>query len=417
MNGNRRVVVTGLGVLAPNGMNTDAFWDALLNGESGVDRIRRFDPTGFRVTFGAEVKDFDAERFGLDRRLARRNDLCTQYAICCAQMAVADANLDVDAGNPDRMGVIFGSGIGGIRTFEEQHTVLMQKGARRISPFFIPMMIPDMTSGQVSIVLGARGPNYTTVSACSSAAHAIGSAFREIRYNEADVMVTGGAEAAVSAMALGGFASMKALSTRNEDPQRASRPFDVERDGFVLGEGSGALILEELEHARRRDARIYAEIAGAGFTADAYHVTDMAPGGEGGARAMRIALDRAGLNPEDVDYINAHGTSTPIGDRTETAAIKSALGDHAKHAAVSSTKSMTGHLLGASGAIESIACLLAIHHGRVPPTINYEYPDPECDLDYVPNAAREMPVRVALNNSFGFGGHNAVLAMREYDGR
>ena len=279
------------------------------------------------------------------------------------------------------------------------------------------MMIPDMTSGQVSILLGARGPNYTTVSACSSAAHAIGSAFREIRHNEADVMVTGGAEAAVSAMALGGFASMKALSTRNEDPQRASRPFDMERDGFVLGEGSGALILEELEHARRRDARIYAEIAGVGFTADAYHVTDMAPGGEGGARAMRIALDQAGLNPEDVDYINAHGTSTPIGDRTETAAIKSVLGNHAKHAAISSTKSMTGHLLGASGAIESIACLLAIHHGRVPPTINYEHPDPECDLDYVPNTSREIPVRVAMNNSFGFGGHNAVLAMRKYDGR
>ena len=417
MNGNRRVVVTGLGVLAPNGMDTEAYWEALLNGESGVDHIRRFDTTGFRVTFGAELKDFDAERFGLDRRMARRNDLCTQYAICCAQMAVTDADLDVDAGNPDRTGVIFGSGIGGIWTFEDQHTVLLEKGARRISPFFIPMMIPDMTSGQVSILLGARGPNYTTVSACSSAAHAIGCAFREIRHNEADVMVTGGAEAAVSAMSLGGFASMKALSTRNEDPQRASRPFDLERDGFVLGEGCGALILEELQHARRRGARIYAEIAGAGFTADAYHVTDMAPGGEGGARAMRIALNQAGLNPEDVDYINAHGTSTPIGDRTETAAIKSVLGDHARHAAVSSTKSMTGHLLGASGAIESIACLLAIHHGRVPPTINYEHPDPECDLDYVPNTAREMPVRVAMNNSFGFGGHNAVLAMRRYNGR
>ena len=410
--------MTGLGVLAPNGLDTETCWEALLNGESGVDHIRRFDTTGFRVTFGAELKEFDAERFGLDRRMARRNDLCTQYAICCAQMAVTDADLDLDAGNPDRMGVIFGSGIGGIWTFEDQHTVLLEKGARRISPFFIPMMIPDMTSGQVSILLGARGPNYTTVSACSSAAHAIGCAFREIRHNEAEVMVTGGAEAAVSAMSLGGFASMKALS----HAQRGSA-------GCQPSLRPGARRIRTWRGLRGAHSRRTATRAAAGALAFTPRllVRVLPPtritsptwprAARGGARAMRIALNQAGLNPEDVDYINAHGTSTPIGDRTETAAIKSVLGNHARQAAVSSTKSMTGHLLGASGAIESIACLLAIHHGRVPPTINYEHPDPECDLDYVPNTAREMPVSVALNNSFGFGGHNAVLAMREYNGR
>ncbi len=406
-------MVTGLGVLAPNGMNTESFWDALLNGRSGIDWIQGFDTSDFRVKIGGELKGYDPEKFGVDRKLARRNDLCTQYAVCTAKMAVEDSGLDLSAEDPERIGVIYGSGIGGIWTFEEQHTAHMEKGPRRISPFFIPMMIADMTSGQVSIVLGAKGPNYTTVSACSSAAHAIGNAFREIRDNEADIMVTGGSEAAVSPMSLGGFASMKALSTRNEEPQTASRPFDAERDGFVLSEGSGGLVLEELEHARARGARIYGEIVGAGFSADAYHITDMAPGGEGGVRAMRSALRQASLNPEDINYINAHGTSTPIGDRTETAAIKTLLGTHAKNVAVSSTKSMTGHLLGASGAIESIACLLAIYHSKVPPTINYNTPEPECDLDYVPNQAREMNVDVAVNNSFGFGGHNAVLVMRK----
>ncbi len=412
-NTKRRVVVTGLGTLAPNGLSTEAYWNALLNGESGIDYIKGFDTTGFRVRFGAELKGYDPEKFGIDRKEARRNDPCTQYAVATARMAVEDAGLDLSAEDPERVGVIYGSGIGGIQTFEDQHTALMQKGPRRISPFFIPMMIADMTSGQVSIELGAKGPNYTTVSACSSAAHAIGNSFREIRDNEADVMFTGGAEAALSPMALGGFASMKALSNRNDEPQRASRPFDAERDGFVLGEGAGGLVLEELERARARGARIYGEIAGSGYTADAYHIADMAPGGEGGVRAMRRALKQAGLQPEDVDYINAHGTSTPVGDKSETAAIKTVFGDHAGKLAISSTKSMTGHLLGASGAIESIASLLAIHHGRIPPTINYENPDPECDLDYVPNTAREMPVEVAMNNSFGFGGHNAVVVMRK----
>ncbi len=413
-NTKRRVAVTGLGILAPNGLSIETCWNALLNGESGIDYIKGFDTTDFRVKIGGELKDFDPERFGIDRKEARRTDLCTQYAVVTAKMAAEDANLDLSAEDPERVGVIYGSGIGGVQTFEDQHTALIRKGPRRISPFFIPMMIADMTSGQVSIELGAKGPNYTTVSACSSAAHAIGNAFREIRDDEADIMVAGGAEAAVSPMSLGGFASMKALSTLNDEPQRASRPFDAHRDGFVLGEGAGGLILEELEHARGRGARIYAEIVGAGYTGDAYHMADMAPGGEGGVRATHRALKQAGLQPEDVDYINAHGTSTPIGDKSETAAIKTVFGEHAVKLAVSSTKSMTGHLLGASGAVETIASILAIHQDRVPPTINYETPDPECDLDYVPNKAREMPVEVAVNNSFGFGGHNAVLVMRKY---
>tara|TARA_B100001123_G_C15338912_1_gene1033949 strand:+ start:4201 stop:5451 length:1251 start_codon:yes stop_codon:yes gene_type:complete len=412
--GKRRVVVTGLGTLAPNGLSTEKYWAALLNGDTGIDYIKKFDTTDFRVQIGAELKDFDAEDFGVDRKVARRNDLCTQYAICSARMAVEDSGLNLPGDQPERVGVIYGSGIGGIWTFEEQHRNLVEKGPRKISPFFIPMMIADMTSGQVSIEFGAKGPNYTTVSACSSAGHAIGNAYREIQNDEADVMITGGTEAAVSRMALGGFASMKALSTRNDEPARASRPFDMDRDGFVLGEGSGGLILESLEHAIARGARIYAEIVGTGYTADAYHITDMAPGGEGGVRAMRKALSEAGLGPEAVDYVNAHGTSTPIGDRTETAALKTVFGDHTRKLVVSSTKSMTGHLLGASGAIEAIACILAIRDNTVPPTINYEKPDPECDLDYVPNEARNVNVSVCLNNSFGFGGHNAVLVIREF---
>ncbi len=414
MEGKRRVVVTGLGTLAPNGLSTEKYWAALLNGDTGIDYIKKFDTTDFRVQIGAELKDFDAEDFGVDRKVARRNDLCTQYAICSARMAVEDSGLNLPGDQPERVGVIYGSGIGGIWTFEEQHRNLVEKGPRKISPFFIPMMIADMTSGQVSIEFGAKGPNYTTVSACSSAGHAIGNAYREIQNDEADVMITGGTEAAVSRMALGGFASMKALSTRNDEPARASRLFDMDRDGFVLGEGSGGLILESLEHAIARGARIYAEIVGTGYTADAYHITDMAPGGEGGVRAMRKALSEAGLGPEAVDYVNAHGTSTPIGDRTETAALKTVFGDHTRKLVVSSTKSMTGHLLGASGAIEAIACILAIRDNTVPPTINYEKPDPECDLDYVPNEARNVNVSVCLNNSFGFGGHNAVLVIREF---
>lgn len=413
MDERRTVVITGLGTLAPNGASTQAFWEALLGGVSGVAEIQRFDTSAFRVRIGAELKGFDPEDFGMERKEVRRSDLCTQYAVCAARMAVENSGLDIESEDRDRIGVIFGSGVGGIWSMEAQHTNLMEKGPRRVSPHFVPMMIADMTSGQISISLGVRGPNYTTVSACSSAAHAIGNAYREIRDDEADVMITGGAEAAVSPLALSGFASMKALSTRNDAPELASRPFDAERDGFVLGEGAGGLVLEELGHALARNAPIYGEMLSIAYTADAYHQTAMAPGGAGGARAMDLALTRAGLGPEDVDYINAHGTSTDIGDRLETAAIKSVFGERAKGVAVSSTKSMTGHLLGASGAVEMIACLLAMRDGCVPPTVNYEHPDPECDLDYVANQAREMPVEVAMSNSFGFGGHNAVLVMRK----
>lgn len=414
MDKQRRVVVTGLGTLAPNGSTTEAYWNALLEGQTGIGPITRFDTTDFRVHFAGEVKDFDPGQYGMGRKDVRRNDLFTQFAVATAVMALDDAGLDSSAVSPERIGVIFGSGIGGIGTFETQHTNYTNGGPRRISPLFVPMMIADMAAGQISIHIGAKGPNYATVTACASATHAIGNACREILDNEADVMVTGGAEAAITPMSLGGFASAKALSFRNEEPTRASRPFDAQRDGFVLGEGGGALLLEELQHARARGARIYAEIVGAGYTGDAYHITDMAPGGEGGARAMRRALKQANIQPEEVDYINAHGTSTPIGDRGETSAIKSVFGEYAHNLAVSSTKSMTGHLLGASGAIETIATILAVYHNTVPPTTNYENPDPDCDLDYVPNKAREMSVEVAMNNSFGFGGHNAVVVMRKY---
>lgn len=414
MQRDRRVVITGLGALAPNGNTTEAYWDALCKGQSGVGPITKFDATDFRVQFAAEIKDFDAEKYGIDRRSQRRMDLFTQYAIASSVMAAEDAGLDMDKEDPERVGVVFGSGIGGIKTFEEQHDAYRNGGSRRISPLFVPMMIADMTAGQVSITLGAKGPNYTTVTACASAAHAIGNAAREIWDNEADVMITGGAEAAITEMSVGGFASARTLSTRNDDPLRASRPFDADRDGFVIGEGGGGLVLEELEHAKKRGARIYAEIVGTGYTGDAYHITDMAPGGEGGARAMRRALKQAHLNPEDISYINAHGTSTPVGDPGETAAIKSVFGDHVNKLAVSSTKSMTGHLLGASGAIETIAATLSVYHDVVPPTINYETPDPACDLDYVPNQAREMTVDIAINNSFGFGGHNAVVIMKKF---
>ena len=410
----RRVVITGLGTLAPNGNTTEAYWKALCNGETGIDFITKFDATDFRVRFAAEIKGFDAEHYGIDRRSQRRMDLFTQYAVASAVMAAQDAGFDIHVEDPDRVGVVYGSGIGCIKTLEDQHEAYHNGGSRRISPLFVPMMIADMTSGQISITLGAQGPNYTTVTACASAAHAIGNAAREIWDDEADVMFTGGSEAAITPMSIGGFSAAKALSTRNDDPKRASRPFDADRDGFVIGEGAGALVLEELDHAKKRGARIYAEIVGLGYTGDAYHITEMAPGGAGGARALKRALKRARLNIEDVSYINAHGTSTPIGDRGETAAIKAVFGDYAKKLAVSSTKSMTGHLLGASGAIETIAAVLSVQRDVVPPTINYETPDPECDLDYVPNQAREMPVEVAINNSFGFGGHNAVVIVRKF---
>lgn len=414
MNRQRRVVITGMGALAPNGNTTESYWEALCNGQTGVGPITKFDATDFRVQFAAEIKNFEPAHFGIDHRSQRRMDLFTQYAIAASVQAVENAGLDISNEQAERIGVVFGSGIGGIQTFEDQHEAYRKDGPRRISPLFVPMMIPDMSAGQVSIHLGAKGPNYTTVTACASAAHAIGNAAREIWDDEADVMITGGAEAAITPMSVGGFAAARTLSTRNDAPTQASRPFDADRDGFVIGEGAGGLVLEELERATQRGATIYAEVVGTGYTGDAYHITGMAPGGEGGARAMCRAMRQAQINPGDVAYINAHGTSTPVGDPAETAAIKSVFGDQAKKLAVSSTKSMTGHLLGASGAIETIAAALAVHHNVVPPTINYETPDPECDLDYVPNEAREIPVEIAISNSFGFGGHNAVLILRKF---
>ena len=411
----RRVVVTGLGALAPNGSDLKSFWDGLINGRSGIGFISRFDTTDHRAKIAGEVKDFDLS-LALDSKEARTNDPFTHYGVYAATQAVADSGLIIDERNAERVGVIWGSGIGGIATHEQQHSVLMEKGPKRISPFLVPMMIVDMAAGMISMKLGAKGPNFATVSACASASHAIGEAARKIQYGDADVMITGGSEAAVTATSVGGFASSRALSMRNDEPTRASRPFDKDRDGFVMGEGAGAIVLEELGAAQARGATIYGEFLGLGFTADAYHQTAMAPEAEGGTRAIGLALADAGLDRESIDYINAHGTSTPMGDSQETAAIKNSFGDHARSLAVSSTKSMTGHLLGAAGAIETIACLMAIKEGVVPPTINYETPDPECDLDYVPNEAREMEVHYALNNSFGFGGHNASLIMGRFNG-
>ena len=410
----RRVAVTGVGVLAPNGNGIEAFWEALVAGRSGIGEITRWDTSGFKVKIAGELKGFDPAG-SLDHREVRRNDAFVHYAVHTALEAVGRAGVG-DSVDGERMGVIFGSGIGGISTLEEQHNVLNDRGPGRISPFFIPSMISDMSAGMISIKLGAKGPNYTTVSACSSAAHAIGEAARKIQYGEAEVMIAGGSEAAVTPFSIAGFAASRALAIRNEEPERASRPFDAERNGFVLGEGAGAVVLEELEHAKARGADILGEFLGLGFTADAYHITDMAPEGEGGARAMRIALKDAGLSPGAVDYVNAHGTSTIVGDPQETAAIRNVFGDHACNGlAVSSTKSMTGHLLGAAGAVESIACLLALANGVLPPTINYENPDPACDLDYVPNEARRADIRFALNNSFGFGGHNVALIFGRFD--
>jgi 3-oxoacyl-[acyl-carrier-protein] synthase II len=404
----RRVLITGLGVLAPNGNDPATYWDALVNGRSGIGTISRFDASRHRVDIAGQVKDFDPGMV-LDRKEVRHSDPFVHYAVYAASQAFDNAGLDMDRIDADRVGVIFGSGIGGIGTFERQHSVLLDRGPTKVSPFFVPMMICDMCAGMISIKLGARGPNYTTVSACASAAHAIGEAARKIQYDEADVMVTGGTEASITEMSLAGFSAARVLAQRNDSPESASRPFDADRNGFVLGEGVGAIILEEFEHARARGATVLGEFLGLGFTADAYHITDMAPGGEGGVRAMKIALRDAGMQPERVDYVNAHGTSTVAGDSAETAALRTVFGEHARTLAVSSTKSMTGHLLGAAGAIESIACVLALHHGVLPPTINYETPDPACDLDFVPNQARETHIEVALNNSFGFGGHNVAL--------
>lgn len=408
----RRVVVTGIGAVTPLGNDAETTWKNIIAGQSGIDIVTRVNPDDFPAKVAAEVKDFDPSLF-IDRREARKMDRFTQFAVAAALMAVKDANLDINESNAERVGVWIGSGIGGMETFEQQFEIFQQRGYRRVSPFFVPMMIPDMAAGQVSIILGAKGINSCTVTACATGANSIGDAFKVIQRGDADVMITGGTEAPITKMSFAGFCANTALST-NPDPKTASRPFDKNRDGFVMGEGAGIVVLEELEHALRRGAKIYAEIVGYGATADAYHITAPAPGGEGGVRAMRQALQDAGLKPEDIDYINAHGTSTEYNDKYETAAIKEVFGDHAYKLAVSSTKSMTGHLLGATGAVEAIFSVLAIRDGIIPPTINYETPDPECDLDYVPNEARRQDVRAVLSNSFGFGGHNATLIFQKY---
>ena len=412
----RRVVVTGLGVVTPVGNDVATTWRALLDGQSGAANITKFDAAQFPVRFAAEVKGFDPAKY-MDRKEAKRSDMYTQYAIASAVQAMEDAGFNNGAGyDPVRTGVIIGSGIGGLKSFEEQHDVYRERGPSKISPFFIPMFIADIAAGMVSMRFNARGPNYATVSACASSAHAIGDAFRAIQYGDADIMITGSAEATVTPMAIGGFANMRALSERNDSPESASRPFDATRDGFVMGEGSGVVILEELEHAVRRGARIYAEVAGYGMTADAYHLTAPAPEGEGAQRAMRRAIEDAGLTPRDVQYVNAHGTSTPANDVNETKAIKAVFGDEATKINVSSTKSSTGHMLGAAGAAEFVVSTLAVRDGKIPPTINYQHPDPECDLNYTPNRLVEREVTVALSNSFGFGGHNVSLAVKRFEG-
>ncbi|MCS7172599.1 MAG: beta-ketoacyl-ACP synthase II [Armatimonadetes bacterium] len=410
----RRVVVTGIGVVTPIGIGKDSFWNALMEGRSGVRPIQGFDASRYPTRIAAEVLDFDPLDW-MDRKEAKRNDRFVQFAIAATRMALRDAEFQVTRENADRVGVVIGSGIGGATTWEEQHKVLLTRGPDRVSPFFIPMLIINMAAGAVSILTGARGPNTAPVTACATGGHAIGDALRIIQRGEADVVIAGGTEAAITELSIAGFCAMRAMSTRNEEPQKAVRPFDAHRDGFVMGEGAGIVILEELGHALRRDARIYCEVVGYGMSADAYHITQPDPEGEGAALAMARCLQDAGLRPEEVDYINAHGTSTPYNDKYETLAIKRVFGKHAYRLAVSSTKSMTAHLLGAAGGVELIACVLAIHHRVLPPTINYEVPDPDCDLDYVPNRPRPAEVRVALSNAFGFGGHNATLAVRRLE--
>jgi 3-oxoacyl-[acyl-carrier-protein] synthase II len=409
----KRVVVTGLGALTPIGNDVQTTWENAINGVSGVGPITRVNPDDYPAKVAAELKDFDIEQF-IDKKDARKMDRFTQYAVAASLMAVKDANLEITDENAPRVGVWIGSGIGGMETFEQQYKLLLEKGPRRVSPFFVPMLIPDMATGQVSIALGAKGFNSCTVTACATGTNSIGDAFRVIERGEADVMVTGGAEAPLTEMSFAGFSANKALST-NPDPNSASRPFDQDRDGFVMGEGSGIIILEELDHAIARGAKIYAEIVGYAATGDAHHITAPAPNGEGGARAMRQAVEGSGLNVTDIDYINAHGTSTPYNDKFETLAIKEIFGEHAYKLAISSTKSMTGHLLGAAGGIEAIFSILAIKDGIIPPTINYKTPDPECDLDYVPNEARKQEVKAALSNSLGFGGHNATIIFKKYE--
>ncbi len=410
----RRVVITGLGMVSPLGIGVEKTWQALVQGKSGVVRITKFDPTGFDTQIAAEVKDFVPENF-MEKKEIKRMDIFIQYAMASAMMAMEDAQLPITPQNADRVGVVVGAGLGGLTTIESFHKVLMEKGPGRISPFFIPALIVNEAPGQISIRFGAKGPNYSVVTACATGNHNIGDAWRMIQQGDADAIIAGGVEATITPLAVSGFNAMKALSTRNHEPEKASRPFDKDRDGFVMGEGCGIIILEEMNQALDRGAKIYAEIIGYGLNGDAYHITAPAPDGEGAARCMAMALKSAGISPEEVDYINAHGTSTDYNDLYETMAIKAVFKEHAKKLAVSSTKSMTGHLLGGAGGVEAIFTVLTIHRGVIPPTINYDIPDPECDLDYVPNVARTADVRVALSNSFGFGGTNAVLIFKKFE--
>ncbi|MBS4027125.1 MAG: beta-ketoacyl-ACP synthase II [Ignavibacteriales bacterium] len=411
---NRRVVVTGMGPITPIGIGVDEFWKGLLEGKSGVDFIKQFDVSKYDTRIAAEVKNFVPTDF-VDKKTVQRMDLFTQFAVAASELAVRDAQLDFEKLNRENIGVVFGSGIGGMWTYHRQmQTVFETGGPDRISPFFVPMIISDIAAGYISMRFGVKGPNYATTSACATSAHAIADGMMLIERGDADMMFVGGSEAAICPMGIGGFTSMKAMSTRNDDPKHASRPFDKERDGFVIGEGGSVLVLEEARHALNRGAKIYAELSGIGATGDAYHITQPAPNGEGAVRSMKKCIADAELSLTDIDYINAHGTSTPFNDKSETAAIKSAFGEHAYKLHVSSTKSMTGHLLGAAGAMEAIATVLAVKNDKLPPTINYEFPDPDCDLNYVPNIPIVKTVNAAISNAFGFGGHNASLLFEKF---
>lgn len=410
----KRVVITGLGCVTPVGTGKDEFWTNIKNGICGINKITRFDSSSFQTQIAGEVKDFNPEDY-MNKKESKRMDRFTHFAIASASLAVKDANLDIDLLDREKVGVIIGSGIGGVETIEEQHKILLEKGNKRVSPFFVPMMISNMAAGQVSIMLGAKGPNTNVSTACASGSHAIGDAFKIVQRGDATIMVAGGSEAGITPLSFAGFCNMKAMSTRNDSPENASRPFDKDRDGFVMGEGAGIVILEELEHALKRGAKIYAEVVGYGLTADAHHMTTPAENGEGASRAINMAINDGNIPLSEVDYINAHGTSTYYNDKFETMAIKDVFKEHSYDLCVSSTKSMTGHLLGAAGAIEAIVCAMSIYDGYVPPTINVENVDEELDLDYVINKGREKNVRYALSNSLGFGGHNATLAFKKYD--
>ncbi len=412
----RRIVITGIGLVTPIGNTVDEFWNNLVGGKSGISRITKFDPSVLPTQIAAEIRDFSPDKY-IDKKQGRRMDMSQRYGVVAAGKAIEDAGLELEKTDLERAGVIIGSGVGGIETFEKQHAIVVNNQPLRVSPFFIPMMIADMASGLVSIQFGLKGPNFATVSACASSSNAIADALMLIQRDAADIMICGGAEATITLTAMAGFCAAKALSSRNDEPEKASRPFDKDRDGFVMGEGSAILVLEELEHAKARGARIYAEFLGVGLSADAYHITAPAPDGDGAARSMKAALKDAGIEPDDIDYINAHGTATDLGDVAETLAIKNVFCERAYRIPINSTKSMIGHLLGAAGAAELAATVLQLYHGMLHPTINLETPDPRCDLDYVPNKARKADINCAISNSFGFGGHNTTLVVRRFGNR